>query len=93
MCCGQICIRETVNDRQQPMAIADCISQLPKEALAAIKKSKNKQNLWFGIIDTHAGVGRREAASQRARNAPCATTLMPGTACRSPSSPAVGAAA
>jgi len=40
---------------------ANCIAQLPKEAFAAIKKSKNKQFLWFGIIGSHAGIGRREA--------------------------------
>lgn len=38
-----------------------CIVQLPTDALAAIKRCKEKEFCWFGIIGEHDGTGRREA--------------------------------
>lgn len=40
---------------------ASCIVRLPKSLLTAIKETKEREFLWFGIIGDHQGVGRHEA--------------------------------
>lgn len=41
--------------------MANCIIAFPKAARAAVKASKTKDFLWFGILGEHDGTGRREA--------------------------------
>lgn len=46
----------------------DCIASLPKDALAAIKRARDPEKVWFGIVGLHEGVGRQEARVLDAEN-------------------------